>query len=74
MPNFRYNISGRHPFHDEVGSNLPSAVNAWNEALRFVRDIEGSLQPGETWTLDVLEEGTPIFQLMLSTKDLQRCR
>ncbi|WP_201449639.1 tRNA 5-methylaminomethyl-2-thiouridine synthase [Bradyrhizobium sp. Ai1a-2] len=50
---------------------LPDAETAWAEALRLVRDVEGALQPGESWSLDVVEDGTTIFRINLATADLR---
>jgi hypothetical protein len=71
MPTFRFNIIGPRPFADD-GVDYPSAEAAWMEALRLVRDIEGCLQPGEIWTLEVLEEEAPTFRIEVITEDLRQ--
>ncbi|MDI4238053.1 MULTISPECIES: tRNA 5-methylaminomethyl-2-thiouridine synthase [unclassified Bradyrhizobium] len=68
---YQFHIAGLRPFHDREGMELPDAETAWAEALRLVRDIEGSLQPGESWSLDVVEDGTTIFRISLATEDLR---
>ena len=68
---YQFHIAGLRPFHDAEGVELPDAETAWGEALRLVRDIEGSLQPGESWSLDVVEDGTTIFRIGLETADLR---
>lgn len=71
LRNYRFHISGPDPFRDEQGTNLPSSDAAWTEALRFARDIEGLLKPGETWELEVSEDGTRVFQLVVSSTDFR---
>ena len=71
MPTYQFHIAGLRPFHDMEGMELPDAETAWGEALRLVRDIEGALQPGEGWSLDVVEDGTTIFHISLATEDLR---
>jgi hypothetical protein len=71
MRTYQFHIAGLRPFHDTDGMELPDAETAWSEALRLVRDIEGSLQPGEGWSLDVVEDGTTIYRISLETADLR---
>jgi hypothetical protein len=68
---YQFHIAGLRPFQDAEGVELADAETAWGEALRLVRDIEGSLQPGESWSLDVVEDGTTIFCIRLATADLR---
>ena len=68
---YQFHIVGLRPFHDAEGMELADADTAWAEALRLVRDIEGSLQPGESWSLDVVEDGTTIFRIKLETTKLR---
>jgi hypothetical protein len=71
MGTYHFHIAVTKPFRDPDGMELPGPETAWQEALRFVRDIEGSLQPGESWSLDVLEDGKSIFRIGLATEDLR---
>jgi hypothetical protein len=71
MHTYQFHIAGLRPFHDAEGMELPDAETAWAEALRLVRDIEGALQPGEGWSLDVVEDGTTIFHISVATEDLR---
>ncbi|MGX9432665.1 MULTISPECIES: DUF6894 family protein, partial [Bradyrhizobium] len=48
MPRYFFHITGRFPFQDEVGTELRHHGAAWKEALLLTRDIEASLQPGES--------------------------
>lgn len=72
MRTFRFDISGPRPFQHVDGTQLPSSDAAWNEAVRFVRDIEDALEPGDSWTLDVSEDGTPIFRIAIVTMDMRK--
>jgi hypothetical protein len=67
---YQFHIAGIRPFHDAEGMELADADTAWAEALRLVRDIDGSLQPGESWSLEVVEDGTTIFRIKLETANL----
>jgi hypothetical protein len=71
MHTYQFHIAGLRPFHDTEGMELPDAETAWAEALRLVRDVEGSLQPGESWSLHVVEDGTTIFHIGLASQDLR---
>ncbi|MBO4227717.1 DUF6894 family protein [Bradyrhizobium neotropicale] len=52
MPRYFFHINGKFPFRDEVGTELRDDRAAWKEALLLTRDIETSLQPGQSWSLD----------------------
>ncbi|WP_152535915.1 hypothetical protein [Bradyrhizobium sp. Ai1a-2] len=71
MGTYYYHIVASKPFRDPNGMELPNSETAWEEALRFVRDIEGSLQPDESWSLDVIEDGKTIFRISIATEDLR---
>jgi hypothetical protein len=71
MSTYHFHIAAPQPFRDPDGMELSDAEAAWEEALRLVRDIEGSLQPGESWSLDVVEDGATIFRISLGTADLR---
>ncbi len=71
MHTYQFHIAGVRPFQDEEGMELPDAETAWAEALRLVRDIEGSLQPSESWSLEVVEDGATIFRINLATEDMR---
>ncbi len=70
MPSYQFKISGSKPFLD-ADVQLPSSRVAWEEALRLVRDIETTLQPGDSWTLDVGEEGTAIFSISVTSEQFR---
>jgi hypothetical protein len=71
MRTYHFHITGLTSFRDGDGMELPDAETAWEEAVRFVRDIEGSLQPGESWSLDVVEDDATIFRISVVTADLR---
>ncbi|WP_409334803.1 DUF6894 family protein [Bradyrhizobium neotropicale] len=71
MHTYQFHIAGVRPFRDGEGMELPDAETAWAEALRLVRDIEGSLQPSESWSLEVVEDGATIFRINLATEDMR---
>jgi hypothetical protein len=70
MPTYEFRISGSNPFLD-TDVQLRSPEVAWEEALRLVRDIEGSLEPGESWTLAVGEDGTASFRISVTTEQFR---
>jgi hypothetical protein len=39
MPTFYFNLSGRAPFEDVQGQNLPSLIEAMQEALGIAQDL-----------------------------------
>ena len=69
MRTFRFAIDGSRPFADDV--QLPSDEIAWQEALLLVRDIEGSLSPGESWMLTISDSGGSVFRIKIETADLR---
>ena len=72
MPRFRFAIDGSRPFADDV--DLPSDEAAWREALQLVRDIEGTLRPGERWALAISDESEPVFRIVVETAALRTQR
>jgi hypothetical protein len=56
MPTFYFDIiHDEASYTDEVGSELPDHVAAWEEATQSagqtLRDIDGRLKPGSDWTM-----------------------
>ena len=72
MPLFKFDISGSRPFVDGNGMELASAEVAWEEAVRLVRDIEGFLEPGENWMLEVSQGDAAIFRIKVISEDIRR--
>jgi hypothetical protein len=72
MPRFRFAIDGSRPFADDI--ELPSDEVAWQEALQLVRDIEGTLKPGENWGLAISDASGPVFCIRVQTATLRAQR
>jgi hypothetical protein len=72
MPTFRFAIDGSRPFADNV--EFPWDEVAWREALQLVRDIEGTLKPGENWTLAISDTSGPVFCIRVETAALRAQR
>jgi len=66
MPRYFFNtFDGRH-FVDSEGEELPDKYAAWAEATRtageILRDLDGRLEVGSTWRLEVTDElRNPLF-------------
>lgn len=72
MPRYFFHVRGARPFHDDCGLDFPSDPAAWAQAKRFVRDIESDLEPGETWHLEVHQDGQTIYCLKFCTRAIGR--
>jgi hypothetical protein len=58
MPRYFFNVHhGKESFVDEVGEDLTDDYAAWQEATssagESIRDLDGRLQPGMDWRLEV---------------------
>jgi hypothetical protein len=69
MPRYFFHINGKFPFRDEVGTDLRDDRAAWKEALLLTRDIETSLQPGGSWSLDVKAGDRLLFRISILTEE-----
>lgn len=65
MPRYFFHLQGTRPYRDDGGVDLPGDAVAWAEAKKYARDIEDSLEPGDTWHLEVRREGRPIYILKI---------
>ena len=59
---------GDDAYYDAVGEELPDNIAAWQEATasagQSIRDLDGRLQPGRDWRMDVLsEDGRVIYSI-----------
>jgi uncharacterized protein DUF6894 len=70
MARYYFYLQGTRPYLDEDGIELADDGSAWQQAKRFVRDIEGEFEPGEQWRLEVLRDGRPIFLLIVNSSKL----
>ncbi|MBV9558996.1 MAG: tRNA 5-methylaminomethyl-2-thiouridine synthase [Bradyrhizobium sp.] len=68
MPRYHFHIRNSRPFDDAQGADLPNDAAAWREATLLCRDIEGSLEPGERWLLEVAEGNVPVFALSITSR------
>ena len=69
MPRYFFHIAGRFPFRDHVGTELRDDRAAWREALMLTRDIETSLQPGESWRLDVRDGARFVYRISITSEE-----
>jgi hypothetical protein len=60
MPRFYFNVYHKRPHTDTDGSELPSHKEAWVEATKscgeMMRDLDGQLEIGPEWRMEVLDE------------------
>jgi hypothetical protein len=68
MRRYFFHINGKYPFRDEVGTQLRDDRAAWREALLLTRDIETSLEPGQSWTLDVMDGDAFLYQISITSE------
>ena len=72
MALYFFHISNGHPFTDSAGEELPDDAAAWDQAVRTVRDVESSLNLGDSnrWSLEVNRGDTPIFRIDVAAHKL----
>jgi hypothetical protein len=73
MPRYFFNIHHGRSTIDEEGDELPDKHAAWREATIVagdsIRDIDGSLQPGCDWRLEVTDEfRNPLYVIHISAE------
>lgn len=62
MPRYFFNVTheGEAAFIDQVGEELPDKHAAWKEATvtagQVLQGIDGRLQPGREWRMEVTDE------------------
>lgn len=61
MPRYFFNVyNGTEVYLDEEGEDLPDRFAAWHEATtsagQSLRDLNGKLNPGTEWRMEVLDE------------------
>jgi hypothetical protein len=61
MARYFFNVqNGNDTYIDEIGDDLPDDHAAWSEATRSagesLRDLDGRLQPGKEWRMEVMAE------------------
>ena len=76
MPRYFFDVHDSSPRMDEVGEELPNDEAAWREATttagEIFKDVNGKMQPGQDWELDVADQDrNPLFLIHISTKKLK---
>jgi hypothetical protein len=74
MPRYFFNVRyGDDTYHDEVGEDLPDNIAAWHEATasagQSIRDLDGKLEPGTDWRMDVVSEtGSVVYSIEVKSQ------
>ena len=74
MPRYFFNVRyGNDSYRDEVGEDLPDNMAAWHEATssagQSIRDLDGKLQPGTDWRMDVVSEtGSVVYSIEVKSQ------
>lgn len=73
MPRYFFHSRYKRYLPDEEGIELPDLDSAWKQASQMVgqilRDLDGKLEPGREWRMDVTDEdGTVLFALRFSAE------
>jgi len=79
MPRYFFHVSHRHFSEDADGTELPDAQSAWHEAVRacgeMIKDIDGALEFGPEWRMDVTDEqGRKLFAIHLTAEAFHQKR
>jgi len=57
--------------HDEDGTALPDEAAAWHEASsafgEMIKEVDGEMQIGSEWTMQVESESGPVFVITLTS-------
>lgn len=73
MPRYFFNVFHERTQTDSVGEELPDKHAAWNEATvtagRLLQSLDGKLQPGQDWWMEVTDEfANPLYVIRVSAK------
>lgn len=72
MPRYYFHIDHTvAPHVDDDGSELPDDDVAWDEAVRFIRDCEDRIRPGDKWMLEVRRERVPLYRISVVAEKLE---
>jgi hypothetical protein len=71
MPRYFFNISHQRSEQDEIGEELPHLQAARKEAIvtagQILQCLDGSLQPGCDWQMEVTDEfANPLYVIRIS--------
>jgi hypothetical protein len=74
MPRYFFHVYHKRSEPDEVGEELPDRHAAWKEATitagQLLQSLDGKLQPGCDWTMEVTDEfANPLYVINVSAKD-----
>lgn len=73
MPRYYFNIFHERVEEDLVGEELADQHAAWAEATvtagRLLQSLDGKLQPGRDWRMEVTDEfANPLYVIQVSAK------
>ena len=73
MPRYFFNVHHERSIFDTAGEELPDKHAAWREATivagETIRDLDGKLQPGREWRLEVTDEfANPLYIIHVSAE------
>ena len=71
MSRYYFKIVDGGQFTDSEGQELPDDDAAWQQALQTVRDVEGTLTLGGTWSIEVRREQKPILRIDVSAQRIE---
>jgi Domain of unknown function (DUF6894) len=75
MPRYYFNVLNSNPSLDDLGEYLPDKEAAWRQATitagEIFKAIDGSLRPGQEWTLEVTDEARrPVYIIHIEAKQM----
>lgn len=70
MPKYFFNIRHDRLYEDDEGLDLDNKASAWEAATRsagdHLKELDGQLQPGRDWRMEVTDEfANPIFEILV---------
>jgi uncharacterized protein DUF6894 len=73
MPRYFFHVHHNEPQIDYEGEELPDKHAAWKEATvmagEILKDLDGKLQPGREWRLEVTDEfANPLYVLHINAE------
>lgn len=71
MTRYYFRITNGKPHEDDVGEELRGDREAWLSAKRLARDIEDTLEPDGTWTVEVHDADGPLYSIGITGRKLR---
>jgi hypothetical protein len=76
MARYFFNVHYGNSKPDDVGEELPDDSAAWKEATlvagELFRDVDGKLQPGQEWSLEVTDEQRrPLYSISVNSRKVK---